>query len=408
MRSDHIKKYLNGRTFAVCPSYMEQVMDALNAEEIARVETSDDIAPSHSYQIRENVALISLDGETIKKNNFINAVSGSYVPYDAILSYIDKAEQDEKITDIIFDIDTRGGDTEGVDRLGDRIFNSSKNTHTFYSNKGMSAGIWFGTASDKVYAEESAKLGSIGVMAMMLGKKTIGVMAMMLGKKTDSDEEVMVMVSEGAENKNCSLNGDCEEVVQSMINETGKLFYSRVTRNTGFSKERIKEVFDSGRFISATKAKEEGFIDEVTTLDSLIKSLVTRAVPSQEKPAAIQNKDITMSDQTDIDKAVALAKKRATSIAAIGASHGISAAVVSAAIEDDSTVEAFQTQVLATLQGNFEVATAATAEAENKLAEAIKTGASEDDGSTQTPKKSKDEDDTESKAILDAASKVEV
>jgi ClpP class serine protease len=210
MRGEQLKAYLNNKFLAVCPAYLDTLIETANSEEIARIETSNDISPAHSYEEKENVAIITIDGTTVKKNTFMNAISGGFVPYDALYGYRNKAENNPKITDVVWHIDTRGGDVEGVDRLGELIHTSKKNTHTFYSNKGASAGIWYGTASKKRYADETAMLGSIGVMAIM-------------NMPSEGNNNQLVKVSKNAKNKNCMLDGSCAERVEKAQMELFKL-----------------------------------------------------------------------------------------------------------------------------------------------------------------------------------------
>lgn len=394
MRGDQIKSELLGTLFAVDSQYANKITEVLNATEIARRETSEDIDASHFYQEKENVAIITIDGVTIKKNTWFNAMSGNFVPYTAIHEYIDKAESNDNITDVIFAVDTNGGDVEGVDRLGDRIYNMKKNTHTMYLNKGFSAGIFYGTASQKVYAEEGAMLGSIGVLAIV-------------PKKSEEDDGSITLVSKNAENKNCALNGDCMDKIQARIDEKEDLFHKRVVRNTSLSREQIIEDFDKGSIITAQKALDIGFIDGITTLDKLIDTLVLGAVPAQSKPAIISDdkkiQGVNMSQEIDL---VAEAKKRVAGIVALGAQYGVSSEVVQKAIENDTDLSDFKDVCLEKQNNTIGALRATNTELEEKLKASIESQAG-DGEATVTPKVEEQKDDTTQK-VLDEASKVEV
>lgn len=262
MRTQQIQKYLAEGVFAVCPRQLESIVALVNSGEIAK-ETVEDITESHSYDVKNGVAIISIDGATTKKNTWMNAMCGSMIGYDTIASYIDKAEMDEKVHTLLFDTDTVGGDVAGVDELGERIFNCQKRTVTFYSNIGASAGIWWGTASDEIFAGATAQLGSIGVMAGYYEPR--------------DDDEKVVLVSRNAENKNCALNGDCKVKFQSRIDHIESIFFSRVTRNTYFTSEDIATNFNFGETISSQEALKIGFIQGITTLDALTKKLAQKS-----------------------------------------------------------------------------------------------------------------------------------
>ena len=403
MRSEQIKAYLNNRLFAICPSYLTEIVGVLNqGGDIARAETSNEISNSHSYQEINNVALISIDGVMIKKNTFFNALSGAYVPYDAIMSYLDKAESNPKITDVILDIDTRGGDVEGVDRFSSKIKSMSKRTHTFYSNKGASAGIWFGTASDKIYAEETAILGSIGVMAMMLKPKD-----------EESDEKV-VLVSKNAENKNCSVNGDCMARVQKRIDETETIFYKRVMEHTGLNEEEIKTEFNNGDMISATKALEIGFIDGVTTLDELIKTLVAKdgTVPPERKPVAINQKKESVMAVEDTENLVAIERARTANIAALGSRYGVSAEAIQSAITDGAEVSAFQTICLESMEARLsaqeEESQATISDLQSRLEASIQEQSTDGEATVEHEEEKVSKEDEQNEAVLAYAKNMKV
>lgn len=259
MRTEQVRNYLATNAFAVSPQYLQAVVGLVNSGEIAK-ETNNEVSQSHSYAVSNGVAVIAVDGATTKKNTWMNAMCGGFVGYDTIATYVNQAKEDKDVHTILFHVDTAGGDVAGVDELAELIFNTEKKTVTFYENLGASAGIWWGSASDDLYANKTAEIGSIGVMAGYY-------------EPDREDDKKVVIVSRNAENKNCALTGDCKEKFQAKIDNTESIFHERVSRNTGLTKEEIVQHFNYGETISADKAHEIGFLDGITTLDALAKTL---------------------------------------------------------------------------------------------------------------------------------------
>ena len=276
MRLDQIKSSLAHGVFAVQQSYLTTVVGMVNDGNIEAKETSFEVAESHSYEVIGDTAVIAIDGAMIKKNSWMNASCGGFVAYDTIVGYIEKAEADASIKRMLFRVDTVGGDVNGVDEVGDRIFTSPKETITLYENVGASAGIWAFTASDKVYATEVTQLGSIGVMSTM--------------RTEEEDDTKITIVSRNAENKNCSLNGSCKEKAQAMINQYEEIFHARVERNTGFTADMIVDVFNSGETVFAKEALRTNFIDGIMSYDDLIKSVGT--IPTAPQADKIANTNL--------------------------------------------------------------------------------------------------------------------
>jgi ClpP class serine protease len=282
MRTQQIKNKLANGLFATCPKYMESLLDIVNSGEVAKV-TIDEVSPSHSYDVKGNVAIISIDGATTKKNTWMNAMCGGFASYDILSEYIDKAESNQMVDTILFNIDSPGGEVAGVDEVGEKIFSSTKKTVTFYNNLGASAAIWAFSASKERYANKTAMIGSIGVMAGY--------------RDAQDDSGSVTLVSKNAQNKNCSLNGDCKQKIQIRIDDVEAIFYERVIRNTGLTSQEIAGKFGYGDVVSSLEAKEAGFLKEITTFDALLKSLQTQTLvenPSDKPVKQAQENGVHM------------------------------------------------------------------------------------------------------------------
>lgn len=288
MRTQQIKNKLANGLFATCPRYMEALLETVNSGDLEARETIDGISPSHSYEVQGNVAIVSIDGAMTKKNTWMNAMCGGFTSYDILSEYITKAESDTRVDTILFNVDTAGGEVAGADEVGEQIFASSKKTVTFYNNLGASAGIWIFSASNEIYANRTAMIGSIGVMAGYRDVK-------------GEDNGTIKLVSKNAQNKDCSLNGDCKQKIQVRIDDVETIFYERVIRNTSLSRSEIAQKFGYGDVISATDAKEVGFIKDITTFDALLKSLTmgSTLVPSVSVNTTNNNQGADMTFDKD-------------------------------------------------------------------------------------------------------------
>jgi len=287
MRNKIFQAQMNGMAFALLPSQMHALMEMANSEAPRAEDTTIEVAHnSVQYQTVNSIAVISVEGGMYKRD--VGGLCSSVASYDKIVSYIDKAEADNAVDTILFRVDTGGGSVDGADEVGERIFNSSKKTITFYENTGASGGIWIFSASDEVYAAETTMLGSIGVVVSYM-------------EENDTEGKRIDIVSKNAENKRCSLNGDCKEKIQSMLDSYEDIFFSRVMRNTGFSSQEIRENFNNGDMIFATKAKEDGFIKEVITFDKLMKSLKL-STGSTFDPTASVSENSTSNNSNEINE----------------------------------------------------------------------------------------------------------
>jgi len=281
MRNTIIQSQIAGQAFILCPQVMESLLVFANSE-TPRAESVSQVANnSVTYEVINNVAIISIDGPMYKKD--IGGMCSTVASYDQMVKMIDTAEADPLVNTILFRVDTPGGSVAGADEVGNKIINATKKTVTLYENVGASGGIWIFTASDELYATETTLLGSIGVIVSYM--EPTG----------DTGMKRVSIVSKNAENKDCSLNGDCKTKIQKTLDSYENMFYARVEHNTGFTTEQIKSTFNNGDVIFANEALSSGFIQGVSTFDAVLSSLLG-ASPT----ASVGNKSINTLKGADM------------------------------------------------------------------------------------------------------------
>ena len=368
MRGDQIKQLLATEQFAVCPSYMNIFVQTVNADEIAKAETDNTISESHSYEVINGVAVVAIDGATIKKNDWLNAMCGGYVAYDTIGRYLDKAEKDSDVHSVLLHIDSVGGMVSGVDTVQEAIKSFPKKIVTLYENVGASAAIWYGSASHEIYATEATRVGSIGVMAGYRDEK--------------EDKSKITLVSKNAKNKSCSINGDCYEKIQENINQTEDLFYKRVQDNTGLNAQEIREHFNYGETITATMALEIGFLDGISTKKALLKELsIPPSQISEPQKGNGKNKKSSKGESMSKDLQALLDEANSTieaKTAEIGGLNDKVASLTKSVNEKDAQIKELSethTKALEDLNKSFSAKTDVMKEA---VAKGIELGASKD------------------------------
>lgn len=362
MRNSIIQSQIAGQAFALCPRVMDSLLVFAN-QDTPRAESVSQVANnSVTYEKQSNVAVISVDGGMYKKD--IGGMCSSVASYDQMVKFIDSAENDPSVDTIFFRVDTPGGSVAGADEVGDKIFNSKKRTVCLYENIGASGGIWVFSACDELYATETTILGSIGVIVSYM--EPTG----------DTGMRRVSIVSKNAENKDCSLKGDCLSKTQGMLDAYEAMFYSRIERNTGFTSEQIQTVFNNGDVIFATEAKKAGFIKDVTTFDALFSSLKLGATPT----ASVGNKStITYEQGADMDDSTFMAKlKSVFGVTGVEGADMQTSAIVTLqmSLDEANAALATQTEAYKALEQKVTEAENFKTEVMTRLAEASHTGVS--------------------------------
>ncbi len=216
---------------------------------------------SHFYQQVGNVSKISIDGITVKKNNWYDSYMGILIGYDTLIKYVAMAEADPQTDTILFVIDSNGGDVDGLFEFVDIVSKCKKKTVSLYKNTGASASILYGTVSNEVYATPYSELGSIGVVAVY--------------REGTSGGQYKVAVSKNAKNKNCTIENKCGDRIQQRIDHLEDMMLERVSSHTGVSREDLIEKFGMGAMVNASVAKEAGLISNIVSEGELMVQLTS-------------------------------------------------------------------------------------------------------------------------------------
>lgn len=314
MRSDFLKLGLLKEEFLLQPNIMQDLYKIFQNQEPLFASVEKIANNSVTYEIVKNVAVISVDGAMYKKD--MGGMCMSVASYQVIMQYIKQAEDDENVEKILFRVTTVGGTAAGIDPLEEMIANCKKETAVIFEDVGASAGIYAFSACDKMYATEMTEVGSIGVVSGFL--------------KNKGDDEVECITSSRAKNKITDITTkEGKEKYLKKLDKREEKFYSIVEKNTGFTAEKIQEVFDNGDTIFAKDAYEAGFLQGVTTfqilLDNMTGEINTLGVNPASATQAIKIENLSkgagMEKNHTAAEFQALQTQNAEALEKLGTSH---------------------------------------------------------------------------------------
>lgn len=241
--------------------------------------------------------------------------------YNYIREYIEQANSDDNVTDIILDIDSGGGFTTGVEQTAVVINSSEKKITTFASGDMYSAAYWLGSSANKVTASSGSGIGSIGVYATHVDES-----------QAIENEGLKVSVFKSgfwkaAFSSYKPLSEREEERLQEEVNEQADQFFNHVADNRNLKFSKIKAL--DGDSFNAKDALEIGLIDEISndsinqkTTQSNHNPQPTGGTDMDLKQALAENEDLKAKlakseaklAQAEKDKAKAESEQRQTEI----------------------------------------------------------------------------------------------
>jgi signal peptide peptidase SppA len=238
---------------------MIQIVERQSMDDISALEKirGTRMKSAERATIRGGVGIIPVRGPLFKRANLMTEICGA-TSYEMLRRDLHEMVSSPDVKAIVLDVDSPGGDANGCSELSDAIHEArgQKPIVSYVGGTGASAAYWIASASDRIYASDSAILGSIGVQSAV---------------RTDKEPGVITFRSSQSPNKNPAPDSDeGKKEIQSVIDGLAEVFVSKVARNRGISPAEVLAKFGQGAVFVGKAAQERGIIDEVSTLENVI------------------------------------------------------------------------------------------------------------------------------------------
>lgn len=221
------------------------------------------------------VAVIAIHGVIAHRADSFSASSGG-ASTEAIGHAFRQAIADDGVKAILLDVDSPGGNVEGVPELADLIYQAkgrgTKRVVAHANAMAASAAYWLASQADELVVTPSGQVGSIGVYLLLedltayLEKEGIKINAISAGENK----------LEGAPWEPLSDEGRAH--LQGQVNAVYQQFIGAVARGRRTSQSNVRENFGQGRVYDAKDALKRGMVDAVETFDETLARLVNKRV----------------------------------------------------------------------------------------------------------------------------------
>lgn len=261
-------------------------VDALEARLGQRLDNTRTVA------VRDGVAVIPATGPVFRYANLFTSISGA-TSTQVLATDVQAAIDDPSVKAIVLNIDSPGGEATGINELSDLIYNARgrKPIKAYVGGMMASALYWIGSAADEVIVDETAQLGSVGVV-------------LSLRKQEDRPgEKSFEVVSSNAPNKRPDIETEeGRSQLQARVDELATVFLDKVARNRGIPRDQVNDRFRQGGMAIGANAVELGMADRLGSLESLIAELAGPSASSQRRrPTAMTTVKTTAELHAAID-----------------------------------------------------------------------------------------------------------
>lgn len=212
-----------------------------------------------------SVAVIDIMGHLVHRSDggFISWLKGEGASYEEIIDLVGSAVNDRSVDQIILNIDSPGGEMDGVFAVADFIYEmrGKKPIYAVANESAMSAAYLIASAADKVYLSRTGRVGSIGVIAVHEDRSE------MEGKIGVKFTEIYAGERKIDFSPHGPISKDALKRTQAFVDGVYDLFVSTVARNRGISPEMVRST-EAGFFVGS-EAIEKGLADKITTITDL-------------------------------------------------------------------------------------------------------------------------------------------
>lgn len=267
---------------------------------------------TRAVTLRDGVAVIPVTGPIMRYANMFTRISGATSTQE-LATDLQAALDNPQVKAIVLNLDSPGGEASGINELADMIFaaRGKKPLKAYGGGNVASGAYWIGSAADELVIDDTALIGSIGVVVEVVTREA------------REGEKRYTITSSNAPNKRPDLTteeGRAE--ISKSIDALSEVFVSKVARNLGVTAEQVPAMGDHGGLLVGAAAVNAGLAHRLGSLESLITELA--------KPAATPRKLSMTTVKTTAELQAALAAGTDPQTIQIAASESVDVEAIKA------------------------------------------------------------------------------
>ncbi len=243
-------------------------LDALQARAGERLEKT------RSAWARNGVAVIPVTGPIFRYANLFTDISGA-TSTQVLARDFQAAMDNPLIRAVVLDIDSPGGEASGINELAKLISQArSRKKVVAYGGGAMaSAAYWLGSSASEIVIDDTAVLGSIGVVMSWLDTRA--------RDENSGVRRIEIVSSQSPDKRADPATEEGRAKVQAIVDRMAGVFVSAVARNRGTTPDRVISDFGRGGVLLGQAAVDAGMADRIGSLESVIAELAGSASNSK-------------------------------------------------------------------------------------------------------------------------------
>jgi signal peptide peptidase SppA len=215
-------------------------------------------------QRRDDTAILEVEGPLFRYANVMTRVSGATSIQQLALD-LRSAMDDPAVKRVVLSINSPGGQVDGINEMADMIreYDKEKPITAYVGGLAGSGGYWLAAAARRIVANESAQLGSIGVLATFIDNRE--------AQRRQGVSQYDVVSSQSPLKRTDPATDEGRAQVQEMVDAMADLFIGRVAAFRNVTTDKVAREFGRGGIMPARKAIALGMADSLGSLEGLLR-----------------------------------------------------------------------------------------------------------------------------------------
>ncbi|WP_339514463.1 S49 family peptidase [Pseudomonas sp. RL_15y_Pfl2_60] len=258
------------RPWLMLPDALDNLMaiaDRQGDPEALEARLGKPLDNTRAVTMRNGIAVIPVTGPIMRYANLFTRISGATSTQE-LATDLQAALDNPQVKGIVLNIDSPGGEANGINELGDMIFaaRGKKPIKAYGGGLVASAAYWLGSAAEELVVDDTALLGSIGVVVEVVMRAA------------RDGEKRYTITSSNAPNKRPDIETEegRAEIAKS-INALSEVFVAKVARNLGVDADQVPAMGDNGGLKVGAEAVASGLAHRLGSLESLITEMANQA-----------------------------------------------------------------------------------------------------------------------------------
>lgn len=258
------------RPWLMLPDALDNLMaiaDRQGDPEALEARLGKPLDNTRAVTMRNGIAVIPVTGPIMRYANLFTRISGATSTQE-LATDLQAALDNPQVKGIVLNIDSPGGEANGINELGDMIFaaRGKKPIKAYGGGLVASAAYWLGSAAEELVVDDTALLGSIGVVVEVVMRAA------------RDGEKRYTITSSNAPNKRPDIETEegRAEIAKS-INALSEVFVAKVARNLDVDAEHVPAMGDDGGLKVGAEAVASGLAHRLGSLESLITEMANQA-----------------------------------------------------------------------------------------------------------------------------------